>query len=93
MKKLLLVVLLAVPALHAEAPKLGKSPAVGKPAFNKEKLQEIEQKIKAAEKKYHESVQATENAKKNNASKDEVAALEKKQEEAKADWQKEKSAK
>lgn len=89
MKKLLLIVLLAVPAVYAEVAKS----AAEKPAFNKEKLQEIEQKIKAAEKKYHESVQATENAKKNNASKDEVTRLEGEQEKAKAEWQKEKVAK
>ncbi len=90
--KLLLLVLLAVPAAYAEVTKAAEH-AAAKPALNKEKLQEIEQKIKAAEKKYHESVQATENAKKNNASKDEVTRLEGEQEKAKVDWQKEKSAK
>jgi electron transfer flavoprotein alpha/beta subunit len=78
MKKIALLLVLIVPAVYA---------ADAKGGINKEKLQKFEQEIKAAEKKYHESVQATQNAKKNNQSQTDITRLEQEEQKAKEEWQ------
>lgn len=53
----------------------------------KHDVRELEQKVKEKEQAYHKSVQDTEDAKKNNLSKDEIAHREQAQEKAKQEWQ------